>query len=249
MRTALLAAAGLALAGLTSQAAFEDTERVTRTIGLDSGGALRLKSFSGRVSITAADRAEVAIDALRHGSRSTLDDIKLDIDKNGNTVNIDANRRQSGTWWWRHRDVVETDFDIKVPRRTDLDVTVFSAPVNVHGVEGSHTVRTFSSRVVLDDVTGPVRAHSFSGRIEIRERSWSGDQSIDVDTFSGDIDLRLPDAARGTVTFNSFSGRLDSDLPLVLRTSSRRHLQAELGGGGDGTLRFKTFSGSVRINR
>jgi len=34
-----------------------------------------------------------------------------------------------------------------------------------------------------------------------------------------------------------------------LRTSSRRYLEAELGGGGEGTLRFKTFSGSVRINR
>ena len=250
MRAALVVAAiAIALAGLTSQAAFDETEHVTRTLSLEPGGALRLKSFSGQVLITASDRAEVTVDALRHASRSVLDQIALDIHKDGNTVNIDANRRVSRSRWRHHEDVVETDFDIKVPRHTDLDVTVFSAPVSVRGVEGSYTVHTFSSRVVLDDVAGPIRAHSFNGPVEIRARSWSDDQSIDVDTFSGNIDLRLPAAARGSVSFNSFSGHLDSGLPLVLRSSSRRHLQAELGGGGDGTLRFKTFSGNVRINR
>ena len=52
-------------------------------------------------------------------------------------------------------------------------------------------------------------------------------------------------------TFNSFSDRLNSDMPLTLHSSSRRSLKADLGGGGrdGGTLRFKTFSGSIKIDR
>jgi hypothetical protein len=38
-------------------------------------------------------------------------------------------------------------------------------------------------------------------------------------------------------------------MPLTLHSSSQRSLRADLGGGGDGRLRFKTFSGSVRIDR
>jgi hypothetical protein len=38
-------------------------------------------------------------------------------------------------------------------------------------------------------------------------------------------------------------------MPLTLQTSSRRSLKGELGGGGGAELRFKTFSGSVRIDR
>jgi hypothetical protein len=39
-------------------------------------------------------------------------------------------------------------------------------------------------------------------------------------------------------------------MPLTLHSGrGRRSLTAELGGGGDGTLRFKTFSGNVRIDR
>ena len=50
------------------------------------------------------------------------------------------------------------------------------------------------------------------------------------------------------MTFNSFSGHLNSEMPLTLHSGSRRALRAELGAGGDGELRFKTFSGSVKID-
>ena len=146
--------------------------------------------------------------------------------------------------------MVETDFDIKVPRRTQLDLSVFSSPVSVTGVEGSHRLHGFSSPLVLTDVAGSVQAHTFSGSVTIRETSWEPNRTIDVDTFSGSIELHVPDTARGTVTFTSFSGRLSSEVPLAMHSSSRRALRAELGAGGDGgTLRFKTFSGSVKIDR
>ena len=126
---------------------------------------------------------------------------------------------------------------------------MFSSPVNVTGVDGPHKMHGFSSPLVLNDVTGSVQAHTFSGSVTIREKSWTPDQTIDVDTFSGSVELHVPDTARGTVTFNSFSGRLESQVPLTMHSSSRRSLRAELGGGAGGTLRFKTFSGSVTIDR
>jgi hypothetical protein len=254
MRPLAAAVAILALAAVPAGAGpnvFDDTEHVSRTIPLQPGGTLRLKNFSGRVTISGSDRPEVVIDAVRRATRSRLDRIRLDIHTNGsNEVVIDANQRDHS--WWDFtggNNIVETDFDVKVPRRTNLDLSVFSSPVTVDGIEGSHRLHSFSSRLVLTDVAGPLRAKTFSGAVSIREKSWDPNQSIDVETFSGSIDLRVPDNAHGTVTFNSFSGRLNSELPLTLHTSSRRNLRAELGGGGGGTLRFKTFSGSVKIDR
>jgi len=145
--------------------------------------------------------------------------------------------------------VVATDFDIKVPRRTNLDINVFSASVSVDGVEGSEKLNGFSSRVTLNDVVGSVRAHTFSGAIIVRTKNWEPNQSFDFDTFSGNIELHVPESARGRVTFKSFSGRLNSEMPLTLHSGSRRSLTADLGGGGDGTFRFSTFSGNVRIDR
>jgi DUF4097 and DUF4098 domain-containing protein YvlB len=229
----------------------DETEHINRTVPLDPGGTLRLKSFSGRVTITASDRPEVVIDAVRRASRDRLNRITLDIHSAGsNVVVVEANHRESSWFMFTGNNVVETDFDIKVPRKTNLDVSVFSAAVSIDGVTGSHKLNGFSSRMSLTDIAGPVKAHTFSGSILIRARSWDDNQSIDLDTFSGNIELHVPETARGRVTFNSFSGHLNSEMPLTLRSSGgRRSLTAELGGGGDATLRFKTFSGSVRIDR
>jgi len=241
----------LAIPAEAAPGLFDETEHITRTIQLEPGGTLRLKNFSGRVTITASDRPEVVIDAVRRAPRTQLERIKLDIHTSGsNIVVVDANQRDSS--WWAFsgsHNVVETDFDIKVPRRTQLDLSVFSSPVSVTGVEGPHTLHGFSSPLVLTDVTGSVRAHTFSGSVTIRQKSWEPNQSINVETFSGSIELHVPDSAQGTVTFNSFSGRLSSEVPLTMQSSSRRAVKAELGSGDGGSLRFKTFSGSVKIDR
>ena len=257
MRTLAAALAVFALATPAHAAAdvfgiFDETEHVTRTVPMDPGGTLRLKNFSGRVTITGSDRSDVAIDAVRRGTRARLDRVRLDIHSSApNVVVVDANQRDHS--WWDFaggNTVVETDFEIKVPRRTELDLSVFSSPVTVTGVQGSHKLHGFSSPLVLNDIAGSVRAHTFSGSVTIRETSWELNRAINVDTFSGSIELHVPDSARGTVTFNSFSGRLNSELPLVMHSSTRRALRAELGGGADGgTLRFKTFSGNVKIDR
>ena len=228
----------------------DETEHINRTLPLDPGGTLRLKSFSGRVTITASDRPEVVIDAVRRASRERLNRITLDVHSEGShEVVIEANHRERSWFMFTGSNVVETDFDIKVPRRTQLDLSVFSSPVTVTGVEGPHKVHGFSSPLVLNDISGSLQAHTFSGSVTIRQKSWDSHQSINVDTFSGSIELHVPDTAQGMVTFNSFSGRLSSEMPLTMQTSSRRALKAELGSGDGGTLRFKTFSGNVKIDR
>jgi hypothetical protein len=231
-------------------AASRETEKVSRTVPLNPGGALRLKSFSGRVHIGVGDGNEVVIEALRYGSRSRLDHIKLDVHGDGSTVYVDANRHDS-SWSVAHDNVVETDFDIKVPRRTNLTVQVFSAQVTIEGVEGRYDVAGFSSHLNVIDAVGPIKAHTFSGPIEIRAKAWQDDQRLDVDTFSGSVTLHVPEEAAGLIQFNSFSGHLNSDIPLTLKSGSRRSVTAELGANPrtGGNLRFKTFSGSVRIDR
>jgi hypothetical protein len=251
MRKYILVAALVALCAPAIHAAVDETEHVNQTLKMGPGGTLRLKNFSGRVTITASDRPEVVIDAVRRASRERLARIKLDIHTDGpHVVVVDANRREAA--WYEFiggKNVVETDFDIKVPRKTNLDVSVFSSPVTVEGIEGSHNVHSFSARLSLNGVAGPIKAHTFSGTVSIRETAWQPNQTIDVNTFSGNVELHVPENARGSVSFNSFSGRLNSEMPLTLHSSNRRSLRADLGGGGDGSLRFKTFSGSVRIDR
>ena len=209
-------------------AAQRETENVDRMLTLQPGGRLKLNTFSGRVRITGGSGDQVVIKAVRRARRDQLEDIKLEITQSGSTVEVDANHRLVER---RNDNVVETDFDIQVPSGTRLDVKTFSAPVTVSGVTASQNIDGFSSDITI-------------------ESSDFGDvNDIDINTFSGDVRLRLPQSARGNIDFNSFSGTFESDLPVTLNTSSRRNFRGALNGGGAGDFRLKTFSGDVTIRR
>ncbi len=223
-----------------------ETETVDRTLSLQPGGTVRLKTFSGRVNISGSGGNQVVVKAVRRASRDRLDDIKLEITQNGNVIDIDANHRLVER---RNNNVVETDFDIQVPNQARLDVRTFSAPVTVTGVAGDLTVDGFSSDVRLTEVSGPVRVKTFSGGVTVQARSWSDGDDLNVETFSGEVSLRLPDNAKGNINFDSFSGTFNSDLPVTLSSSSRRNFRGALNGGGNTDFRLKTFSGSVNIRR
>jgi DUF4097 and DUF4098 domain-containing protein YvlB len=223
-----------------------ETETVDRTVALPAGGTVRLKTFSGRVNITTGGGNQVVIKAVRRATRERLNDIKLEVTQSGNIVEIDANHRAVER---RNDNVVETDFDIQVPSQANLDLRTFSAPVTVAGVSGDLTVDGFSSEVRLTDVAGPMRVKTFSGSVTVQARSWNDGDDVDVNTFSGDVTLRLPENARGDITFDSFSGSFNSDLPVTLTSSSKRNFRGSLNGGGNTDFKLHTFSGDVTIRR
>ena len=205
-----------------------ESETFDRTMPMPSGGTLRLKTFSGRVKITGGSGNQLVVHAIRRATKERLADIKLEITQSGTTIEVDANHRLVER---RNDNVVETDFEIQVPSKTKLDIKTFSAPVTVIGVSASQNIDGFSSEVII-------------------ESSEFGDgNDIDVNTFSGDVRLRLPATAKGNIDFNSFSGHFESDLPVTLNSSSRRNFRGALNGGGAGDFRLKTFSGDVSIRR
>jgi DUF4097 and DUF4098 domain-containing protein YvlB len=224
----------------------QQTETVDRTLALQPGGAVILKTFSGRVDIRAGSGSQVVIKAVRRATRERLNDIKLDIAQSGSTVTINANHQVVER---RNNNVVETDFDITVPAETKLDVKTFSAPVTVTGVRGAHKIDGFSSEVRLNDVAGPIQVKTFSASVSLEAESWTSGDDLDVNTFSGDVTLRLPSSAAGRITFDSFSGRFNSDLPVTMQSSGKRNFRGDLNGGGTTDFKLKTFSGDVTIRR
>jgi DUF4097 and DUF4098 domain-containing protein YvlB len=202
----------------------QETERVDRTVAFHDGGRLALKNFSGSITITGSSGPNVVIHAVRRATRDRLDRIHLDVAVDASEVTIDANKRD-GDWEERNNNVVDTEFEIEVPRRTELDVNAFSSDIHIRDVSGRQHIKAFSGNLDVRDATGP----------------------FSLETFSGNIEVGLAPAAAGHVTFDSFSGQLTSDPPLTFQSSRRRHLEAQIGSSSDTELHFKTFSGDVRI--
>lgn len=227
MRITALAVLALTLTAAPA-AAQKQTETFDRTLPLAPGGTVKLRNFSGDVQITGTSGQEVIIHAVRTATRERLDNIKLDVVASGSTIEIEANRRNRD-WDEENDNVVETKFEIQVPYDTRLDLYAFSGALRVR------------------EVIGQVKAQTFSGNIEI-DVSRAGDAPrLEAETFSGDITARVPPGANGRVEFNSFSGELETDLPLTMQRTSRRSVSASLGAGSGERLEFKTFSGDVKL--
>jgi DUF4097 and DUF4098 domain-containing protein YvlB len=207
----------------TARAEQKETERVDRTVQIRAGGQLRLKNFSGRVTITGSNRGDMVVHAVRRATRDRLDHIKLDIQETNSGVTIEANRKDSD-YTEKNDNVVDTQFDIEVPADVSLDIEVFS------------------SDVAVKDVRGKQRVHTFSGNVDLA----GGEKDLDAETFSGDISVTLVQGASASIDFDSFSGTIKTDVPLTYRSSGKKHVKADLGAGGN-DYSFKTFSGDVRI--
>lgn len=228
MRITTLVLVALTLSAGPAAAQQKETETVDRTIAFSRGGTLRLKNFSGDVRVTGTSGNDVVIHAVRTAPRDRLDNIKLDIQVEGSTINVEANRKVAG-WNRKDNDVVDTRFEIQVPSATNLELHVFS------------------SDLIVRDTTGDIDAHTFSGNIDLDVSSGSAAPDLKAETFSGDIRARVPPASNGRVAFNTFSGDLRSDLPLTMHDRSRRNINADLGSGSGSKLEFKTFSGDLRL--
>lgn len=225
----------------------KETETVDRNFPLEPGGLLKLNNFSGRVHITGSNRPNVAIHAVRRAPRERLDRIKLDIHATASEITIEANKREDSSRE-KNENVVETTFEIDVPQGAELNINAFSSDVHVENVTGRQRLHTFSGTIQIDDATGRIDAETFSGEIKAGFQQTSKSPDVRMKTFSGDIDVRLGPSAQGRLDFTSFSGSLDSDLPLRTRSGNRRNVRGELGAGGaTNDLEFHTFSGDVRL--
>jgi hypothetical protein len=158
--------------------------------------------------------------------------------------------------------------------RGRVNAATLTGDIYITGPSSALRVTTVSGDLRLREVRGEVEAHTTSGDVSISgdpiERlsveSISGDVRMDglltrdawvrITAHSGDVTLRLPDEARGELTMSSYSGDLQSAVPLTLmpgevsRARSGRHTRRyQLGSGGPLQIDLSTLNGDIRLVR
>lgn len=128
----------------------------------------------------------------------------------------------------------------------DLTADTGSGDVTGSGIRaGALSVDTGSGEVVLSGVACPnVTVDTGSGEVEL-ELLQDVDE-LDIDTGSGSVTVRVPDAVGARMVLDTGSGGIDMGLPLEVQQARRNFLQGVLG-DGDGTIRIDTGSGNIRI--
>jgi len=147
--------------------------------------------------------------------------------------------------------------DIRLSGRSGpARVTTMSGDITLRGVRDEVNVHTTSGDVILGmDRAARVDVESISGDITF-DGSTTDDARLQLTTHSGDVTLRLPEIARGSIDVSTFNGEMTASGSLTLMPSSltstrseRAVRRYEIGGGGSTRFTISTFNGDVRVVR
>ncbi len=229
---------------------FEDT------VTLEPGGSLSLEATRGSVRLTSWDRPTVEIRTRieppppstwvdADAARRAVDGTTIEVESRGRSVRIRANydgvpRRGPGRWW---RIIPRVHYEIRAPRRLDLDLDISGSDTVVRGFEGRAVFDLSRSDLDATDLTGDITidlqrgaldASSLTGQISIDlERG----QRVVLDGLRGSLRL---DVHRTNVTMRDV--RLDDDsrvkihrgdLDIQLDASQALTIEADMSRRGD----------------
>src|SRR5258708_3950677 len=132
---AVLGVAVIAIATQMSlHAAFN--EELHKTYPLDADGRVSLKNVNGDVHISAWDRNEVQVEAIKRGStQEVMNEAEIVIDSAQSSISIRTRYPESRRW--RH-DAASVEYTLKVRRRARrFAVEAVNGGVDVTGVGGT----------------------------------------------------------------------------------------------------------------
>jgi DUF4097 and DUF4098 domain-containing protein YvlB len=190
---------------------------------------LRVRNSRGTVEVTVDDVSETLVNV---SGRHDVGSVRVSASDDGRQVVVEVPRT------WRPGGPPRFDITVRLPARSDVDLTTASASITTRGVLARAEAKTASGAVSIEQVEGDCRAGSASGSIELGTiggtvdlKSASGDLrvarvggrctartasgAVDVG-WAGDLvnavsasgDLTVRDVARGEVVCKSTSGQV-----------------------------------------
>ena len=148
----------------------------------------------GSIEIVGTRSQEIRITVIKkargpnpESAAAMLDHLVVDAKQEHQTVRLEV--RSDSEWEWHDGGFgprqLQSDVEIRVPLKTDLELTTRDGRIVIEKVEGRIRAETDDGRVRLRDITGEVRARTSDGSIV----GVGLDGSIDVATEDGRIEL------------------------------------------------------------
>lgn len=255
----LTLACALALLFVAAPAfAVEVEERFDQRYDLGPGGEVSVSNVNGAVTVQGWDGQEVRVEAVKKVKASSRDraeeamrKLEVRVEQRGDHLEIDTRlpKRSDGMfdWLFGNHSNANVTYTVSVPRRTDVEVDTVNGKVRVRGVAGRVVADTTNGGIEMEDVRGSVKAATTNGGIRVELAEVAAGQGMRFSTTNGAIRLTLPRDARVSVDAGTTNGGIDlDDLVADVRSKSRRHLRADVNGGGP-EIELSTTNGGIRI--
>jgi DUF4097 and DUF4098 domain-containing protein YvlB len=241
-------------ASATAQNAGELREEFHRTFPLAANGRVSLENISGVVKITAWDRSEIKVDAVKRAySRERLDEAQIKFVADADSIDIHTeypernyrivdgdNRRQS---------LASVDYTLTVPRGANLEaVELVNGTLEIEGLTGDVKASLVNGPVTARGLVGEARLSTVNGRLEATFDRLDAAKPISLGSVNGQLSLIIPSDANAHLRANTVSGSITNDFGLPVRRGEYvgRDLSGTLGSGGP-RIKLSNVSGPINI--
>ncbi len=253
----LLASAGAFAQGEGTGAARDVLrEEFHQSYPLSAQGRVTLRNISGAVRITAWDRAEVRVDAVKRGeTREQLEEARITVNAGADSLHIETRYPEHSfkhdVGDRRRRNAASVDYTLSVPRGARLEsIELISGQLDIENVTGGVKASCISGRFTARNLAGDAKLSNVSGMLEASFDKLDDASNVTLGNVTGQIVLRIPSDTNGTIKANTISGQITNDLGLPVRRGEYvgHDMSGQLGRGG-ARIKLNNVSGQIKIQR
>jgi Putative adhesin len=223
-------------------------EEFHQTYPLAAGGRVSLHNVNGSIHVTAWDRNEVKVDAIKRGEdQKALDEAEIVVDARADAVEIRT--KYPGDCHDCHG--ASIDYTVTVPRGAALaSINSVNGAVTIEGVSGAIKASSVNGRVEVSRAEGDVDVSTVNGRVGTTFARLSA-KHISLSTVNGGISLGLPKDVSAHLKASTVHGSLSSDFDLPVRHAGwgpGSTLDTQIGSGG-AEISLRTVNGGINLTR
>jgi DUF4097 and DUF4098 domain-containing protein YvlB len=247
------------------QSIFASTVRDTfqKSLNFKDGGFVSLSNSNGNVEIVSWDKNEVEIIAHKkvkaedqETAEKLMERLEIDVREKDDEIIIETyyprGSSGKGFFGWlfgKGGASFSVEYEIKVPKRTDLNIHTTNGGVRVEEITGRLRLESTNGKINARDISGLTGCHRTNGLIRVEFDEVSEGEEMIFKTTNGSIKLYLPDDyGADDVELKTTNGHIDSDFPMS-GSSSRKSKKRFRGSISEGNreLNCLTTNGSIYL--
>jgi hypothetical protein len=214
-----------------------------QTYSLSPNGRVVIQNLYGDVRITAWDRDEVLVQAIKKSrDPRQLEDAQIVVDSSSGLCSIHTQYAGADA---EHPASVE--YRIMVPRSANLEnVKLVNGGLSISGLEGSIKASSVNGSIRAEKLGGQADLSTVNGHLEADFKRVSRANSISLSSVNGPIKLSIPSGTGAQLFAHNLSGGIDSDVGHVWRASGGHRLRTTLNRGG-AQIHVNNVNGGISI--
>lgn len=246
-KRALLLTPIIAIAFATLPVWAEVREEFHKTVAMDANGSFSLKNVNGGITISAWDKSEVQIDAVKTASSDEkLRAARIEVAGSGHSVDVQTKYPDH-----TNNNPASVEYTVHLPKGARLfAVETVNGNIHIDGPRGRIKASTVNGKIEVWNAADELDLNSVNGEVKA-SLSNAGQKSVKLSVVNGSVALSLPASANARVKASTVHGGIHSDLPLKVDSPQYgpgATMDSTLGSGG-ATIELESVNGSIYLHK